>query len=172
MGKKLMLLFAVMLLFFAVMGYNVDLILSDQLSEISTVEMSAMVASVSSVDADNGYVISVKEPDGQLLIPAAIAQNMDVTEITALQPGVVISFRISISQIDHFRETRTGTIVALKTDHEILSVDDYNNIMHEEVRLAKVVGVGIQIILLILSIYLIYRNRTMLVTLLKRLFGR
>ena len=109
MGKKLMLLFAVMLLFFAVMGYNVDLILSDQLSEISTVEMSAMVASVSSVDADNGYVISV---------------------------------------------------------------DDYNNIMHEEVRLAKVVGVGIQIILLILSIYLIYRNRTMLVTLLKRLFGR
>ena len=172
MGKKLMLLFAVMLLFFAVMGYNVDLILSDQLSEISTVEMSAMVASVSSVDADNGYVISVKEPDGQLLIPAAIAQNMDVTEITALQPGVVISFRISISQIDHFRETRTGTIVALKTDHEILSVDDYNNIMHEEVRLAKVVGVGIQIILLILPIYLIYRNRTMLVTLLKRLFGR
>ena len=154
------------------MGYNVELILSDQLSEISTVEMSAMVASVSSVDADNGYVISVKEPDGQLLIPAAIAQNMDVTEITALQPGVVISFRISISQIDHFRETRTGTIVALKTDHEILSVDDYNNIMHEEVRLAKVVGVGIQIILLILSIYLIYRNRTMLVTLLKRLFGR
>ena len=134
--------------------------------------MSAMVASVSSVDADNGYVISVKEPDGQLLIPAAIAQNMDVTEITALQPGVVISFRISISQIDHFRETRTGTIVALKTDHEILSVDDYNNIMHEEVRLAKVVGVGIQIILLILSIYSIYRNRTMLVTLLKRLFGR
>lgn len=131
-----------------------------------------MVASVSSVDADNGYVISVKEPDGQLLIPAAIAQNMDVTEITALQPGVVISFRISISQIDHFRETRTGTIVALKTDHEILSVDDYNNIMHEEVRLAKVVGVGIQIILLILSIYSIYRNRTMLVTLLKRLFGR
>lgn len=172
MGKKLMLLFAVMLLFFAVMGYNVELILSDQLSEISTVEMSAMVASVSSVDADNGYVISVKEPDGQLLIPAAIAQNMDVTEITALQPGVVISFRISISQIDHFRETRTGTIVALKTDHEILSVDDYNNIMHEEVRLAKVVGVGIQIILLILSIYSIYRNRTMLVTLLKRLFGR
>lgn len=154
------------------MGYNVELILSDQLSEISTVEMSAMVASVSSVDADNGYVISVKEPDGQLLIPAAIAQNMDVTEITALQPGVVISFRISISQIDHFRETRTGTIVALKTDHEILSVDDYNNIMHEEVRLAKVVGVGIQIILLILSIYSIYRNRTMLVTLLKRLFGR
>lgn len=172
MGKKLMLLFAVMLLFFAVMGYNVELILSDQLSEISTVEMSAMVASVSSVDADNGYVISVKEPDGQLLIPAAIAQNMDVTEITALQPGVVISFRISISQIDHFRETRTGTIVGLKTDHEILSVDDYNNIMHEEVRLAKVVGVGIQIILLILSIYSIYRNRTMLVTLLKRLFGR
>lgn len=154
------------------MGYNVELILSDQLSEISTVEMSAMVASVSSVDADNGYVISVKEPDGQLLIPAAIAQNMDVTEITALQPGVVISFRISISQIDHFRETRTGTIVVLKTDHEILSVDDYNNIMHEEVRLAKVVGVGIQIILLILSIYSIYRNRTMLVTLLKRLFGR
>ena len=154
------------------MGYNVELILSDQLSEISTVEMSAMVASVSSVDADNGYVISVKEPDGKLLIPAAIAQNMDVTEITALQPGVVISFRISISQIDHFRETRTGTIVALKTDHEILSVDDYNNIMHEEVRLAKVVGVGIQIILLILSIYSIYRNRTMLVTLLKRLFGR
>lgn len=154
------------------MGYNVELILSDQLSEISTVEMSAMVASVSSVDADNGYVISVKEPDGQLLIPAAIAQNMDVTEITALQPEVVISFRISISQIDHFRETRTGTIVALKTDHEILSVDDYNNIMHEEVRLAKVVGVGIQIILLILSIYSIYRNRTMLVTLLKRLFGR
>ena len=151
---------------------DTELILSDQLSEISTVEMSAMVASVSSVDADNGYVISVKEPDGQLLIPAAIAQNMDVTEITALQPGVVISFRISISQIDHFRETRTGTIVALKTDHEILSVDDYNNIMHEEVRLAKVVGVGIQIILLILSIYSIYRNRTMLVTLLKRLFGR
>ena len=47
MRKRLLLLFVVMLLFFAMLGHNVTLILSDKLSEISTVEMSAAVAGVS-----------------------------------------------------------------------------------------------------------------------------
>ena len=171
MRKKLLLLFVVMLLFFAMLGHNVTLILSDKLSEISTVEMSAVVDGVSS-NAEGDYIIWVKDPDGQLRIPAAIARNMDVAEITALQPGTMISFRIPISQIDYFPETQAGTIVALKTDHELLSIEDYNRSMYEEVRSARVVGAGVQIILLALLIYLIYRDRTMLRALLKRIFGR
>ena len=77
MRKRLLLLFVVMLLFFAMLGHNVTLILSDKLSEISTVEMSAAVAGVSP-NAEGDYMISLKDPDGQLRIPAAIARNMDV----------------------------------------------------------------------------------------------
>lgn len=71
MRKRLLLLFVVMLLFFAMLGHNVTLILSDKLSEISTVEMSAAVGGVSP-NAEGDYMISLKEPDGQLRIPAAI----------------------------------------------------------------------------------------------------
>ena len=131
MRKRLLLLFVVMLLFFAMLGHNVTLILSDKLSEISTVEMSAAVAGVSP-NAEGDYMISLKEPDGQLRIPAAIARNMDVAEIAALQQGTRLSFRIPISQIDYFPETQAGTIVALKTDHELLSIEDYNRSMHED----------------------------------------
>ena len=97
---------------------------------------------------------------------------MDVAEIAALQPGTRLSFRIPISQIDYFPETQAGTIVALKTDHELLSIEDYNRSMHEEVKLARVVGAGVQIILLALLIYLIRRDQRMLGALLKRIFGR
>ena len=171
MRKRLLLLFVVMLLFFAMLGHNVTLILSDKLGEISTVEMSAAVAGVSP-NTEGDYMISLKEPDGQLCIPAAIARNMDVAEIAALQPGTRLSFRIPISQIDYFPETQAGTIVALKTDHELLSIEDYNRSMHEEVKLARVVGAGVQIILLALLIYLIRRDQRMLGALLKRIFGR
>lgn len=156
-----MLLFVVMLLFFAMLGHNVTLILSDKLSEISTVEMSAAVAGVSP-NAEGDYMISLKEPDRQLRIPAAIARNMDVAEIAALQPGTRLSFRIPISQIDYFPETQAGTIVALKTDHELLSIEDYNRSMHEEVRAARAIGAGIQFVLLLLLLYLFYQNRPLL----------
>ena len=156
MRKKIMLLFVVMLLFFAMLGCNVTLILADKFSEISTVEVSAVVTGVSP-NAEGDYIISVKEPDGQLCIPAAIAWNMDAAEITDLQPGTILSFRIPISQIDRFPETQTGTIVALKTDHELLSIEDYNRSMNEKVRTARAVGAGIHLILLLLLLYLLYR---------------
>ncbi len=169
MKKKLLLLFVVLLLFFAMLGHNVTLILSDKLSEISTVEMSAAVAGVSP-NAEGDYIISVKEPDGRLRIPAVIARHMDAAEITALQPGTMLSFRLPISQIDRFRERQEGTVVALKTDHELLSIEDHNRIMREEVRAARAIGAGIQLVLLLLLLYLFYQNRPLLGTLRKRKF--
>ena len=123
--------------------------------------MSAVVADVSP-NAEGDYIISVKEPEGRLRIPAVIARHMDAAEITALQPGTMLSFRLPISQIDCFRERQEGTVVALKTDHELLSIEDHNRIMHEEVRAARAIGAGIQLVLLLLLLYLFYQNRPLL----------
>lgn len=109
MKKKLLLLFVVMLLFFAMMGCNVTLILADKYSEISTVEMSAVVTGVLP-NAEGDYIISVKEPDGQLRIPAVIARHMDAAEIPALQPGTMLSFRLPILKSTAFVKGRRGRL--------------------------------------------------------------
>lgn len=60
--------------------------------------------------------------------------------------------------------------MALKTDHELLSIEDHNRIMREEVRAARAIGAGIQLVLLLLLLYLFYQNRPLLGTLRKRKF--
>lgn len=52
--------------------------------------------------------------------------------------------------------------MALKTDHELLSIEDHNRIMHEEVRAARAIGAAIQLVLLLLLLYLFYQNRPLL----------
>ena len=89
MKKKLLLLFVVLLLFFAMLGHNVTLILSDKLSEISTVEMSAAVAGVSP-NAEGDYIISVKEPDGRLRIPADYKSQRERTSSRSLSLGCLL----------------------------------------------------------------------------------
>ena len=72
--RKYILFFALVLLFFGMLGQNVSTFLMDKLSEQSTVEMSAVVSNVGcNVTDENVYwSIGVKEPSGELLINSSV----------------------------------------------------------------------------------------------------
>ena len=61
---------------------------------------------------------------------------------------------MDISTTQQYRETGRGYIVALKADHVIFSIEEYNEIMRQVTLPAKIVGIIFQVCLLLLLIYL------------------
>lgn len=159
--KKFLPYFIVLLLFFGMAGNLVSVILSDKLSEISTVERSAVFDSAECVDSgkDISWIIHVKEPEGTLLIPATIGNYIDKSAINALQAGQAISYRMDLANDDLYQQDGTAHIVALKAGQEILSLDDYNSIMHQEKQPALIAGLVFEAVLCVLLIYLARKNK-------------
>lgn len=156
MRKNYVLFFVVIILFFGMLGQNVSTFMMDKLSEYSTVEMSAVVSSVRCVvtEEDIYWTIGIKEPSGELQILSAVGNSLDATALETLEEGQTITFLMDISTAEQYRETGSGYIVALKAEQDIFSLEQYNEIMHETTRPAKIVGVIIQVCLLLLMIKL------------------
>lgn len=154
--RKYILFFALVLLFFGMLGQNVSTFLMDKLSEQSTVEMSAVVSNVGcNVTDENVYwSIGVKEPSGELLINSSVGRLLDAATMETLEAGQTITFRMDISTAQQYRETGSGYIVALKADHVIFSIEEYNEIMRQVTLPAEIVGIIFQVCLLLLLIYL------------------
>lgn len=154
--RKYILFFALVLLFFGMLGQNVSTFLMDKLSEQSTVEMSAVVSNVGcNVTDENVYwSIGVKDPSGELLINSSVGRLLDAATMETLEAGQTITFRMDISTAQQYRETGSGHIVALKADHVIFSIEEYNEIMRQVTLPAKIVGIIFQVCLLLLLIYL------------------
>lgn len=154
--RKYILFFALVLLFFGMLGQNVSTFLMDKLSEQSTVEMSAVVSNVGcNVTDENVYwSIGVKEPSGELLINSSVGRLLDAATMETLEAGQTITFRMDISTAQQYRETGRGYIVALKADHVIFSIEEYNEIMRQVTLPAEIVGIIFQVCLLLLLIYL------------------
>ena len=159
--KKLLPFFIVLLIFFGMAGNLVSIILSDKLSENSTVEQTAVFAGAECSDSgkDISWIIYVQEPEGTLLIPAAIGNYIDKSAINALQTGQSISFRMELANAEQYQHDGMARIVALKAEQEILSLDDYNRIMHKEKQPALIAGLVFEAVLCLLLIYLARKNK-------------
>ena len=109
--RKYILFFALVLLFFGMMGLYVSTFLMDKLSEQSTVEMSAVVSNVGcNVTNENVYwSIGVKEPSGELLINSSVGRLLDAATMETLEAGQTITFRMDISTTQQYRET--GSVI-------------------------------------------------------------
>ena len=152
--------FLVMLLFFGMIGQNVMLFMMDKLSEDNTTGMSAVVSSVSCTETADGisWAIQIKEPYGELWITPSVGNRLDASTMEALQPGQTVSFRMDPAAVQQFREMGSGYIVALQADQEIFSIDEYNEIMRQDTRPAKIVCMILQAGLLLLLLYLARKN--------------
>ena len=160
-AKKLLPFFLVLLLFFGMIGQNVTLFMVDKVSEIGTVEMSAVVSKVSHKVTEDGttWTIYVKEPEGELWIRSSVGDTLDASIMETLQPGNTGVFRMDLATAEQYRTIGNGHIVALKADQEIFSMSEYNAIMHHAVLPARIVCLSLQVILLLLLIYLGRKNK-------------
>ena len=89
-----------------------------------------------------------------MLINSSVGRLLDAATMETLEAGQTITFRMDISTAQQYRETGSGYIVALKADHVIFSIEEYNEIMRQVTLPAKIVGIIFQVCLLLLLIYL------------------
>lgn len=159
--KKLLPFVIGLLVFFGMAGNLVSMIVADKLSEISTVEKSAIFESAECVDSGKGisWMIHVKEPNGTLMIPTGIGDQVDRDAIHALQAGQPIFFRMDLSTAEQYQQSGTAGIVALKAEQELLSLEDYNCMMHQLKKPALTAGVIFEAALCLLLVYLARKNK-------------
>ena len=85
-------------------------------------------------------MIYTKEYSNALWIPAKLCSRLDTDKLLAIEQGDKISFRIGTLEAEQLlNKAEFVNIVSLETDGtEILSLSDYNSVMHETSRPTKI----------------------------------
>lgn len=133
---SLVLALAFVMLFYIVSSF-------ENQTEENTVLYVATVTSTKEEDTANNIadiMIYTKEYSNALWIPAKLCSRLDTDKLLAIEQGDKISFRIGTLEAEQLlNKAEFVNIVSLETDGtEILSLSDYNSVMHETSRPTKI----------------------------------
>lgn len=126
--------------FFGVIGIIISLNSVDKLTTQNTKEFDAVIEKIELTDTGESLYITIytKEPDKQLNLSTSVSKKISKSKIESLHKGDIVFFRIENDMINQFENSGFGNIVSLKTpEKEILSLDDYNKLIHEPVSIAR-----------------------------------
>lgn len=148
-----------LLLFFGMIGLYIIISAEDQQSEANTVEYNDTVAAVDVTQTENDVHLEiVTESNRRLIVQTSVANQLDPSEIQALQPGEQIFYRIGKTFQQTFEEAGMANIVALRTkDQEFFSLDDYNQYIQEPLSQAKIACLIVAAVFFLASLYCVLR---------------
>ena len=117
-------------------------------------------ATVTKVSVEHGVTIHTEEYGGAVQFYPNIEKYLNLSEITSLEKGQTITFRLENSQLKRFAEAGLGFIVTLETEgKEILSLAEYNQYQHESLLPQRITTLVAAIIFLLLTIYFLLKLR-------------
>lgn len=148
-----------LLLFFGMIGLYIIISAEDQQSEANTVEYNDTVAAVDVTQTENDVHLEiVTESNRRLIVQTSVANQLDPSEIQALQPGEQIFYRIGKTFQQTFEEAGMANIVALRTeDQEFFSLDDYNQYVREILGQGKIACLVAAAVFFLASLYCVLR---------------
>ena len=129
---------------------NTDNLTTQNTSEyIATVERS----DIKNTGEDLSIEIFTEEYDIPLYVSTNISSKIDVSLIKSMTNSDTIIFRVENHLYEQIGTIDFLNIVSLKTsDNDIFSLDDYNTLMHESTKPARIASVMLTCLFLILSI--------------------
>ena len=154
--KKIRLLIAVIstILLIGVSGIYITMLQMDDQTSKTTVQYSATVDRVKVQQSNSKpYIeIYVKEYSNSLYISQNISQSINLNDISDLQCGDTVFFRIQSEYADQMNQAFFVPIVSLETETiSLLSLEQYNHITGKTLLPSKIVCVTIAILLLIVA---------------------
>ena len=156
--KKLImvLLILCMISFFGTIGLLISMNSIDKQTEQSTTEFMATVTHVETTYTEkNTYIEVYTEEYGTMLyISTTISRKINIDDITNLQNGQKILFRVENNKLDEFEKAEFVNVVSLKTtEKEIFSLSSYNEYIHESVIPARITGIVLITVFALVSAY-------------------
>ena len=145
-----------LLLFVVAIGLNISMGNIDKQTEDTTTFYTATVISVDVTDAgENSFAdIQTKEYNTALHISTNISKNMGMDEVRNLSNGQKIWFGIENTKAQQMNKVEFVTITALKTDtKEILSLEQYNQYIHDSAHPARIASVVMACFFLVISVF-------------------
>ena len=134
----------------------------DRQTEKTTVFYSATVTdvAVTGTETEISARICTKEYAPYLYITNDIAKNICIEDVKNLEIGQTILFGMPKADASCMNEDLFVLITSLKTDTKtILSLEEYNNYMHESITPARITGIVAALIFLSISLHFYLKIR-------------
>lgn len=146
-------------LFYIVCAYE------NQTEENTSLFVATVISTKSEGNANDmaDFTIYTKEYSNTFWIPAELCRRLDADKLLAIKQGDRISVRIGKLEAEQLlNKAEFVSIVSLESDGiEILSLNDYNKMMHETSKPTKTANIALVVILLGLAIYFFIRAKKM-----------
>lgn len=155
-------MFICLLLFLVMVGLLIFVSKVDQQTQKTTTSYTASVSSVQITQTGKNSTAEIytNEYTTSLHISSAIYQNINTDDLKNLQCGQTIFFSIENGYVQQMNKVDFLPITSLKTDtNDILSLEKYNQCMHEAAVPARIVGIIAAVSLLIVSLSCYVKNK-------------
>ena len=147
----------VSLLFFVILtGVLVSMYEIDKQTEDTTTLYIATIKNIHIAGTmENTYAeIFTNEYDSALRVSTNIASKIDIDSVKELNKGQMIFFRIENFKVEQMDQVEFLDIVSLSTNvKEIYNLDEYNEHIHNAAHPARVTGVVMAVVSLIVALF-------------------
>lgn len=149
--------------FIGTIGILIWMIPVDKQTENITVFYSGTVSKiqVTHTGEDTYVQISTAEYDTSLYLLPIICKNINVDDVSCLQKGQKIFFRIeNFKAYQMNEEVEFINIVSLSTEEkDIFTLDDYNNYIRKSANSARIAAIAVVVLLLLVTVFCAFSIR-------------
>ena len=160
--KNIITMFISIVSFVVAFGLIMSMDAIDKKTKNTTVLYTATISTVDITDTGSNIYckINIKEYDTSLQISTNISKKIKTDEFKTLKQGQTIFFRIDTHKVEQMNRVAFVDIVSLRTDDkEFFSLDDYNLYIYEGAKPARIVGIAMALVSLIIFIMCIFKHK-------------